>query len=96
MMIYYLNEACDQFVSLGATHYHDCLYPSRYDYRTGDYTVPGSLFSRHYFNTEGTEIGYCIPDVLPYCQPFVFDKPRVWGIERNLIKIPKVFDTAAK
>ena len=81
-----LHETDEHFASLGATHYHDAHYPEwvTYGYRQG-----GGLFSRHYFNAQGTEIGYVLPDFLQFEGHGVhhFETPRVWGIPHEKIAL---------
>lgn len=86
--IYQEDEA---FVARGATHYHDSMYPPQgrhWSIERRTYVPTASLFSRHYFNAEGTEIGLVIPDLFSVGMGVqVFDKPRVWGIDHTLIPI---------
>lgn len=80
-----LSETNAHFKAKGATHYHDSYYPNRYAWETMSYTLPGGLFSRHYFKG-GVEIGYVIPDLLSFEGHGVheFETPRVWGIPHTL------------
>jgi len=82
--IHSLFQADEAYRELGATHYHDSHYPG--SRRMCDWGWrEGGLFSRHYFNAEGTEIGLVIPDFFPLDMGVqIFDKPRVWGIEHDL------------
>ena len=84
--MFVLYQADEKFAGLGATHYHDSHYPvtrtSYYGHGRG-----GGLFSRHYFNKEGTEIGLFIPDLGEFSEGQVFDTPRVWGIPHTLISL---------
>lgn len=86
-----LREQNRAFIELGAAHYHDSMYPPQgrhWSIERGTYVPTARLFSRHYFNPEGTEIGLVIPDLFEIGGGVqVFDTPRVWGIERNLISL---------
>lgn len=75
----------EHFRSLGAVTVYDETYPNRYSYKSGQYTEPAGLFARYYFNAQGTEIGYVIPDVsnLPNVHPY----PRTWGIPHTLVPL---------
>jgi len=82
-----LCEANNVFRVRGAMHYHDSHYPPQgrhWSIERGTYVPTARLFSRHYFNAEGTEIGLCIPDLLPEGGVQIFDTPRVWGIPHEL------------
>jgi len=83
-----LEEQDKKFAERGATHYHDSHYPAQgalWSIERGYYVAHARLFSRHYFNPEGTEIGLVIPDMFSVGMGVqVFDKPRVWGIEHTL------------
>lgn len=73
-----------QFLALGATHYHLSYYPAKpVTYYGTEYGA--RIFSVHYFNKEGTEIGMYIPDVST--KPQIFDEPRVWGIPHELAEL---------
>lgn len=76
-----LRETDAHFKERGATHYHDSYYPNRYSWKSGQYTDPGGLFSRHYFK-DGVEIGYVLPDFLEFEGHGIhyFETPRIWGI----------------
>lgn len=77
MTTLYLQD--ENFKSLGAIAYHDSHYPinnTPYDGRGGG----GGLFSRHYFDHTGMEIGLVIPYLFSVDMGVqVFDTKRVWG-----------------
>lgn len=75
----------EYFRTLGATQVYDEPYPNRYSYQSGQYTEPGGLFARYYFNAQGTEIGYVIPSV--FNVPNVHPTPRVWGMPHTLVPL---------
>lgn len=76
-------DADAHFASLGAVSYHDDLYPGRRSLYTGEYT-PGREFSRHYFNSDGLEIGYYLYDLSTIHE---LEKLRAWGFPRNLMPL---------
>jgi hypothetical protein len=92
IMMHSLYEVDRHFVSLGASHYHDSFYPSKRRYAYDRYALQweSRLFSRHYFAENGMEIGYCIPDIMPECQPVELDTPRVWGIDHTLHPLKQI------
>lgn len=80
-------EYDDFFRSLGATHVYDERYPARvrsYDLQPAE--IP-RVFARYYFNAQGTEIGYIIPDLARWNGPHVHPAPRVWGIPKTLVHL---------
>ena len=83
-----LSEQDESFKALGATGYHNSYFPKNWtEERLGGRT----LSSRHYFNKEGTEIGYVNPDFFSLgLGVHVFETPRVWG--DHLTKVIRPFD----
>jgi len=82
-------DADTYFASRGATHVHEDHYPTKRvwtcDYVKGNHYKDFSrVFSRHYLNAEGTEIGYVIPDLYEFGTGVEFNPPRVWSIAKNL------------
>jgi len=74
------------FTERGAIEYHNAYYPTVY--HDGMPNKPGALFARHYFNAEGTEIGYVIPDFFSHgLGVHVFETPRVWDIGRTSVSL---------
>lgn len=76
----------DYFRSLGAVAVYDESYPSPRWHHEGRYahgSQPVRIFARYYFNAEGTEIGYFLPDVST--MPHVHEKPRVWAMPHTLV-----------
>jgi hypothetical protein len=85
-----LSECDLHFKEKDATHYHDSYYPSTRVYTISEGYVDkrGGLFARHYFNADGVEIGYVLPEFLEFGSGIhYFMEPRVWGIEKNLIAL---------
>jgi len=77
-------DADTYFASRGATHVHEDHYPTKRVWIYDHYQDASEVFSRHYFNAEGTEIGYVIPDFYKFGTGGEFNPPRVWGIPKNL------------
>lgn len=72
---------------LGAVSYHDDLITKKSPY----YSDSHWHFARYYFNNEGKEIAYFIPDLSqfkPEDMPLhIHETPREWGIEHYLEKL---------
>jgi hypothetical protein len=88
-----LHKQDKEFAALGATHHHDALYPFRRVYcpSLGHRMESQGLFARHYFNAQGTEIGYILPDLLQFGSGVhYFEIPREWTIPHDLIATPGV------
>lgn len=82
-----LAETDAHFKALGATHYHDSLFPIEGQRR---YPELGRICSRHYFNPEGTEIGLVHPYLLQHGTGVqVFETLRAWDLPHILVALPE-------
>ena len=77
----------DHFRSLGATHRYDERYPARIRRYDGQPAEVPPIFARYYFNAQGTEIGYVIPDLARWHGPHIHSTPRVWKMPHTLLAI---------
>lgn len=78
-----LADADRYFRNHGAVAFHNEYLPTRNEL---GFIKELELFSRHYFNIQGTEIGMVHPEFLKYHKMVQhFDTPRVWGFPHDMI-----------
>lgn len=77
-------KECDEIMKArGAVRVGEVQLPSRRFTVLRGYETVYTPFTLHYFNDEGTEVGYLSLDFMDvaWYQPQVFENPRVWAPE---------------
>lgn len=78
--------------ALGAVAYHDDIVVKRSPWYPTTYPTTSWHFARYYFDAQGMELAYFIPDLVgfrPHDAPLlnVHPVPRVWGFDHDSVPL---------